>query len=239
MRSLHCGGEPVVEQHGRVLVIDADQDLVDIVYAVLTDAGFTVSVLTDVRSESIRVMVGQFEPDCVLLDAGNRASYGESWMDAAWLAGRSRPVPVIMVTTDQQAIREVGEATSARSQLAAFDAVLAKPFDIDELVDAVARAVGHAVPFDTSPAAEVLRTQGLKEKLEAAGAREVHTSSRREWANFRTQGDTLVQLYWWQRDGVYYVLRHAESGGRLEQVGRFHDLDAAIALGMRVRSQAD
>jgi len=38
---------------------------------------------------------------------------------------------------------------------------------------------------------------------------------------------------------VYYVIRHAESGGRLDQVGRFYDLDAAISLGMLVRARAD
>jgi hypothetical protein len=37
-----------------------------------------------------------------------------------------------------------------------------------------------------------------------------------------------VQIYWWQRDGVYYVIRYAESGGRLDPLGRFCDLDAAI-----------
>ncbi len=47
-----------------------------------------------------------------------------------------------------------------------------------------------------------------------------------------------MQLYWWQRDGVYYVIRHAESGGRLDQVGRFHDLDTAIALGMSIQAES-
>jgi hypothetical protein len=47
-----------------------------------------------------------------------------------------------------------------------------------------------------------------------------------------------VQIYWWQRDGVYYVLRYAESGGRVDQVGRVYDLDVAIALGMSIRRRA-
>ncbi len=60
-------------------------------------------------------------------------------------------------------------------------------------------------------------------------------STRREWANFRTGDGTLVQLYWWQRDGVYYVARYAETGGVLQTLGRFYDLDAAIAIAMTVR----
>jgi DNA-binding response OmpR family regulator len=224
------------QQQDRVLLIDGDQDIADIVYAVLTDAGFLVSVLTHVHSDAIRVAVGQFEPDCVLLDGEGRADYGESWVDAVWLAGRSRPVPVVMFTADPRALREVREGTSPRSHLASFAAVLAKPFDLDELVDVVGRAVGHAVPFDPSSAAEGQRASRLKAKLEAAGAQDIHVSTRREWATFRTADGTAVQLYWWQRDGVYYVARYAASGGRLDQVGRFYDLDAAIALAMLVRS---
>jgi hypothetical protein len=79
----------------------------------------------------------------------------------------------------------------------------------------------------------------LRAKLEAAGAQEIHVSTRREWANFRTPDGTVVQLYWWQRDGVYYVIRHAESGGRLEQVGRFHDLNIAITLAMSIRAEPE
>jgi CheY-like chemotaxis protein len=222
------------EGRGWVLVIDHDQDIVDLTHAALTDAGFIVSVLISTNSEMIRVAIGQLEPDCVLLDGESAAGYGGSWAEAAWLSARSRPVPVVMFTTDQEALREVAEATSQRSQFAGFTAVLGKPFDIDELVDVVSRVVGYAVPFDVSPVGETQRTARLRAKLEAAGAHQVHVSTRREWANFQTPDGTVVQICWWQRDGVYYVIRHAESGGHLDQVGRFYDLDTAIALGMSV-----
>jgi CheY-like chemotaxis protein len=154
-----------------------------------------------VRSDAIRVVVGQFEPDCVLLDGEARDEYGESWNDAVWLGGRSRPVPVIMFSADLRATKEVQEATSERSRIAGFHAVISKPFDIDELIDTVAHAVGHAVPFDPSPAAEVLRTATLKAKLEAAGAQDIHVSTRREWGIFRTVDGTccaalLVAARW-------------------------------------------
>jgi CheY-like chemotaxis protein len=133
---------------------------------------------------------------CVLLDSDDKAEYGLAWDVAAWLGTRERRVPVIMFTASQAAVREAREATSSRSQAAQFDAVLSKPFDLDELVDSVARAVGHAVPFDPAPGAEARRTARLRTKLEAAGAQEIHTSTRREWANFRTADGTLVQIYW-------------------------------------------
>jgi DNA-binding response OmpR family regulator len=105
------------EQQGRVLIIDSDADVADVIYAILTDEGFTVSILTRVESDAIRIIVGQFEPDCVLLDGETPASYGESWVDAVWLAGRARPVPVIMFTSDQQPIR----GSRRRNKLARSD----------------------------------------------------------------------------------------------------------------------
>ena len=220
-----------------VLVIDGDRDIADIVYVVLSDAGYLVSVLASVDPDAIRTAVGQIEPDCVLLDGAGPPGYGTSWTEAAWLKRRDRPIPVIMFTVDLPARQEAREMTSARSQAAGFHAVLNKPFDLDELLEVVAGAVGRSVGFDPSPAAEAGRTERLRARLEAAGAQEIHLSTRREWANFKTADGALVRLYWWQRDGVYYVIRHAASGGRLDQVGRFHDLDAAIALGMSVRRQ--
>jgi hypothetical protein len=63
-------------------------------------------------------------------------------------------------------------------------------------------------------------------------------SIRREGATFQTADGTVVQIYWWQRDGVYYVLRYVESGGWIDQGGRVYDLDVAIALGMSIRRRA-
>ena len=222
-------------ESAKILIIDEDRDLADIVSLVLSEAGFLVSLLASANPDAVRAAVGQLEPDCVLLDGISGSGY-QPWAEAAWLSVRDRHVPVIMFTTDHKALREAHELATNRSQAAHFDAVLGKPFDIDELVDAVAHAVGNSVPFDSSPVAEERRTAVLKSKLEAAGARDISTSTRREWANFRTADGTLMQIYWWQRDGVYYVIRYAESGGTLDQVGRFYDLDAAIALAMLIRT---
>jgi hypothetical protein len=126
---------------------------------------------------------------------------------------------------------------SARSAAAVFAAVLPKPFELDELLDAVARTVGSPAPFDRSGSAEQARTAALVKRLQAAGARDIHPSTRREWATFRTADGTLVQLYWWQRDGVYYVLRYSSSGNTAEWVGQFYDLDAAILLAMTVAGE--
>jgi hypothetical protein len=137
-----------------------------------------------------------------------------------------------MLSTDVATLDEARAETTERSQDAAFAAVVAKPFHLDELLDAVALAVGASAPFDDSARAEHARTDALVAQLREAGARDVRPSNRREWATFRIPDGSLAQLYWWQRDGVYYVVRHAETGGLVERVGRFHDLATAVELAM-------
>lgn len=228
------GGEEVEAQATRkVLVIDNDRDVTDLVYAILTDEGFAVSTLHDQSIDAIRTAINLGEPDCVLLDGQSISEYGQSWDEAAWLSSRDRRVPTIMFTAHADDLKEAAAGDSPRSRAAAFAGILPKPFDIDELIDKVTSAVGDSGPFDTSAAAEQDRTVALLARLQAAGGRDVHVSTRREWANFVSPHEKFTQLYWWQRDGVYYVVHHAEVGGVLRTLGRFYDLDTAIGMAMR------
>lgn len=61
----------MTSSHGKVLIIGNDGDISDIVSTVLTDAGFMVSIVTDMDPDAIRAAVGQLEPDCVLLSGGS------------------------------------------------------------------------------------------------------------------------------------------------------------------------
>jgi DNA-binding response OmpR family regulator len=227
--------EPELPSRAKVLIIDDDRDITELVYAILADEGFAVSVLDSVDGDAIRVAINQLEPDCVLLDGNSPSEYGLSWDHAAWIHGRDRPVPLIMFSGHAADVREAEDGNSSRSRAAGFVSRLPKPFDIDDLLQQVATAVGRSVPFDASRSAEQQRTAALVTRLQAAGARDVRSSDRREWATFRTDDESLVQLYFWQRDGVYYVVRHAETGGKLETLGQFFDLETAISMGMTVR----
>src|SRR5215212_9576464 len=230
-------GEPSRQTLARqkVLIIDDDRDIADLVHAILTDEGYAVSVVHDQGTEAIRTAINLQEPDCVLLDGKDPREYGEAWDDAAWMSGRDRPVPLIMFSAHAAAIQEAEASETLRSRAAGFSGIVPKPFDIDQLIDQVAAAVGRSVPFDTSEPVEQGRTAALVARLQAAGARDIHASTRREWANFLTADGIFIQLYWWQRDGVYYIVRYAEKGGVLETIGRFYDLDAAITMAMLER----
>jgi DNA-binding response OmpR family regulator len=128
----------------RVLVVDDDADIANLVTEALSDDGYTVAVLKDSRIEAIEAMVVRVRPDCILLDGGVGGGYGDSWESAAVLKARIPPVPVIMFTAHVTAVAEATDNTSDRSQEAGFAALLGKPFELTELMRVVELAVGQA-----------------------------------------------------------------------------------------------
>lgn len=126
---------------GSVLIVDDNQDITQIVDEVLSEEGFVISKLADAHPAVIQAEVERLEPDVVLLDGGDATGYGSSWMNAAWMCGRSRPIPVIMFTAHTAELAEAQMGVSERSKEAAFVGFLPKPFDLR--VETVARVVEH------------------------------------------------------------------------------------------------
>jgi two-component system, chemotaxis family, chemotaxis protein CheY len=127
-----------------VLVVDDDAAIAELVEEFLTSEGYTVALLRDRGLESVQAAVERLRPDCVLLDGYARGSENTSWAEAAWMASQVDAVPVILFSADLQATSEAAGGESARSHAAGFSSVLSKPFDLDELVRVVARAVSHS-----------------------------------------------------------------------------------------------
>lgn len=213
----------------RVLIIDDDGDVADVVSAILTDDGYDASTLVEISHDSLFATVGKLEPDCVLLDGSSQVEYGSSWADAARLAARERSIPTIMFSAHSVDVSEAQEGRSQRARAADFAGILGKPFHIDELLEAVATACDRSEPFNHSAEGDRRRTFALAQRLRELGATDIRTSDRREWATFRPNGvEAIHQLYWWQRMGVYLVGSYDQDGA-LTQIGRFFDLEAAIA----------
>ena len=232
MAELQARSEQFADRR-RVLVVDDDPSITELVTAVLTDEGYEVEAVPTGEHIPIAEAVGRFEPDCILLDSSDGAEFGDSWNEAAYLSGRARSIPTVMFTAGSDAVREAHAGTSARATAAHFAGIVHKPFRLDELLDAVASAAGRSQAFDRSVKAERARTKRLVGKLEARGATEVDPSTRREWATFLVPGDhSLYQLYWWQRAGRYLVGRYDDD--RLEILGRYLELDEALDAAMAV-----
>ncbi len=229
--------EPATETP-RVLLVDNDPGIRDLVHAVLTDEGYEVHALAETDHEAIAAAVGRIEPDCILLDGAHGPGFGDSWGSAAYLATRARAVPTVMFTAHTRAVHEAREGTTERARAARFAAVVPKPFLVDELVAAVESASGRSQPFDRSELGEHRRTAELVEELQAAGATDIRTGDRREWATFMPRDASRIhQLYWWQRKGVYMVGRNDDEA-RLELIGQYFERDAAIAAAMEAAGSA-
>ena len=135
---------------GSVLIIEADPDVATLVIDTLTDEGLVVSMLLDKRCAAIQEAVTRLAPNVVLLDGASPTEYGQSWDTAAWLSERDRPIPVVMFTGHAQDVAEAQLGKSARSQRAAFAGIVAKPFDLQVLIDVVAGVVQQPTGMDHS-----------------------------------------------------------------------------------------
>jgi DNA-binding response OmpR family regulator len=216
----------------RVLLIDDDADVADVVLAILTDEDYLVGVLADTSHQSVMAAVGMQEPDCILLDGSTGPEYGSSWAEAAYLAARERSIPTIMFSAHAGDVREALQEESDRARAAEFAAIVAKPFDLDDLLAAVATACGRSEQFKRTEAGDRVRTLTLVRRLRELGAKDIRTSDRREWATFsRKDDDAICQLYWWQRMGLYVAGRYQDDA-ILTPIGQFFELEAAIAAMM-------
>jgi CheY-like chemotaxis protein len=214
-----------------VLVIDNDRDVAEVVRAVLTDEGYAVEVISEISRDAVAAAVGRVEPDVVLLDGESQNDgYGVSWALAAALTHRRRRIPVVMFSAHVRDVREARDGSSARSQEAEFAGIVPKPFELDTLLDVVARAAGASVSFDRSAGADASRTAALAGHLEKVGAQEVRASARREWVTFRTPAGELMQVYWWNLGGAYLIGRYVDDGRRLEHVATAYEREDAIAI---------
>lgn len=212
----------------RILVVDNDADITELVTAILSDEGYEVIASNENDHSSVAAAVGRLEPDCILLDSAEGPDFGGSWDEAAYLSRRERAVPTVMFTAHMDAVAEARDGSSPRAVKAEFAAVVPKPFILDELLDAVERAAGRSRRFDRSEEADRTRTVELVTQLREAGATDIRTSERREWATFVSPHDERIyQLYWWQRKGVYMIGRY-DDDARLELVGQFFERRAAI-----------
>jgi response regulator NasT len=135
----------------RVLCVDDNRNIGETVQAILSDEGYDVSLLFETTDGALRRAIDETEPDCVLLDSASGTDYGDSWGAAAWIRQLAHSVPVVMFSAHLADSREARANRTERAREAGFAAVVLKPFDIDQLVDAVSVAVARARPRRRAP----------------------------------------------------------------------------------------
>jgi CheY-like chemotaxis protein len=123
------------------LIVAYDPTVAEVLRILLAGEGYQATAISDTTPAMVRKTVTQYEPDFVLLDDHGMLDYDASWETAAWLRRRPRPVPTVMLTSHPDSADEARMGHTPRSQAAAFAGVLAKPFDLDDVLVAVDRAM--------------------------------------------------------------------------------------------------
>jgi DNA-binding response OmpR family regulator len=115
---------------GDILVIDNEPAIVEFIAEALTDEGYTVRTAID--PEDARATITERHPDLVLLDLHMPGTSGDVLARDFKNDGLA-DVPIVMMTADAQKARELS--------MEGIDYCLAKPFDLDELLDCVAKHI--------------------------------------------------------------------------------------------------
>ena len=122
----------MTEAMGRVLVVDDDAQIRDVVALALLDEGY--EVVTAANGAIALERAVEYPPHLILLDM--RMPVLDGWrFAAAYRAQTAHPAPIVVMTAAQDARRWAAEIAAA--------GCLPKPFDLGHLLDLVA---AHAHP---------------------------------------------------------------------------------------------
>ena len=121
-----------------VLVVDDDYDIRESLVDVLQDEGHRVIVAADGDEALKKLRAMDAPPDVILLDWMMPRCDGQQFRALQKRDPRLASIPVVLLTADAR----------LRDKMLALDAqgYLAKPVDLDELLETVHRFDGHAAP---------------------------------------------------------------------------------------------
>ena len=150
----------------RVLILESEAAIAWIVEDLLSFVGYTV-VTAAPRTWNMEVGDGG-DFDAVLIGLDCRGTFVEGWQAAEHFARPSPALPLIMLTTSDAALGEVG--VTERGQL--FRAALLKPFRGEDLLAVLDKLLGAArapqpAQVEATPSSERAPAFGAQARLAA------------------------------------------------------------------------
>ncbi len=112
----------------RILAVDDDKDILDILRYILEDSGYEVDTLSD--GHFLFEKIKAHTPDLILLDIMLGNLDGRELCKEVKTKLETHEIPVILISASHN-------ITGSGEQKGAPDAFLAKPFDINELLDTI------------------------------------------------------------------------------------------------------
>jgi two-component system chemotaxis response regulator CheY len=126
----------------RVLVVDDDPDLLDVVRLILEDEGCEVHTAQD-GQRALDALRAGLEPDVILLDLRMPVMDGWTFETERRKADLARSAALVIISS---------EPVSVAAQLAPAE-IQRKPLDVEAILHTTRLHCGHRVPPNGSPAA--------------------------------------------------------------------------------------
>ena len=126
---------PMQSKPKKILVIDDDADIRDVINYILSEDGYEVSELDN--GHSVLETVRQLQPDVILLDIMLGDTDGRDICKTLKADATTSGIPIIMISASH-GLHTVHESCNANDYIA-------KPFDIDNLLSHVEKYASLAV----------------------------------------------------------------------------------------------
>jgi DNA-binding response OmpR family regulator len=111
----------------KILVVDDDVDILTVVQLVLENNDFEVQAIS--KWQQIYAMIGEFNPDLILLDVSLGTQDGRNICKQLKSSPDTMHIPVILFSANLNVEKNVEECLA--------DSFIAKPFDINDLIQGI------------------------------------------------------------------------------------------------------
>ncbi len=116
----------------RILVVDDDKDILEVIQYILEDSGYTVETLTN--GHTLFDKIRTYKPDLIILDIMLGNMDGRELCSQIKTNVETYTTPVIMISASHA-------LTDINSPKGRPDDFISKPFDIDSLLSCVQRQI--------------------------------------------------------------------------------------------------
>ncbi len=115
----------------KILIVDDDIDILEVVQIILEDHGYIVSALS--KGEKVDELVKSFNPDLILLDIWLSGIDGQDIAKRLKSNDSTKHIPIVMVSAVSK--------SDKIAEKAGVEDFLAKPFDMHDLIRVVAQHI--------------------------------------------------------------------------------------------------
>lgn len=119
----------------RILAVDDDSDILEVIQYILEDSGYEVETLTD--GQYLFDKIKESQPDLILLDIMLGNLDGRDLCRSVKVRSETQNIPVILVSASH-------DVSKSLDQEGAPNDFIAKPFDIDVLLGTINRQLNAA-----------------------------------------------------------------------------------------------